>query len=214
MSTIYVTDKTKLPKRHENDKYITERNLIRAAYKEHMPFPVERCLDIGAGDGRWGEIVLETQPLAELTGVELDDTPANQSFNEWYGKTDFLEWAENSPEERTFDFIVSNPPYYIAEPIIRAAWDLLVPGGTMLMLLRLAFQAGIKRYETLWNDIWVREVSVLSRRPSFYGGGTNGTDYGIFVWEKDEWDNPIGYPRMWMTSLINYERDDAEEEED
>lgn len=213
MTTIYVSDKKDLPTRHQNDKYVTERNLIRAAYLEHLPFPVERVLDIGAGDGRWGAIVRETQPLVELWGVEIDDTPVSDTFDFWHNNTDFFDFAERYyNDDFGWDLIVSNPPYNLAEPMIRAAWELLVPGGTMIMLLRLAFQASIGRYEKLWNEIWPREVSVLSRRPSFYGGGTNGTDYGIYVWEKDEWHNPVGAPRIWMTSLINYERDTDEEE--
>lgn len=209
MTTVYVDDKDKLPERHKNDLYVTERNLIRAAYDAFVHTAVNRCLDIGAGDGRWGKVLHETQPMAHLTGVELEDQP-DPGFDSWYGKTDFLEWGEKSTNQMTdgFDLIVSNPPYFIAEPIIRVAWELLVPGGQMIMLLRLAFQASIGRYENLWNDIWPEEVAVCSRRPSFYGGGTNGTDYGLFFWEKDDWGNPVGAPRMWITSLINYDRGD------
>ena len=206
MTTVYVSDKDKLPKRHKNDMYVTEKNLIRAAYFEFVTTAVNKCLDVGAGDGRWGDVLLETQPMADLTGVELEDVPVNSAFDSWHSNTDFLEWAPK--QNRVYDLIVSNPPYFIAEPIIRASWDLLPPGGMMIMLLRLAFQASIGRYKGLWDDLHPKEVAVCSRRPSFYGGGTNGTDYGIYVWEKDDWGNPVGAPRLWITSLINYERGD------
>ena len=209
MTTVYVSNKDNLPERHQNDLYVTEKNLIRAAYFDFVTTAVNRCLDIGAGDGRWGEVLLETQPMAEITGVELEDVPVNDAFDFWYSKTDFMKWAASRRnEDGEYDLIVSNPPYYIAEPIIRSAWELLTPGGTMIMLLRLAFQASIGRYEGLWNDLYPKEVSVCSRRPSFYGGGTNGTDYGIFVWEKDDWGNPVGAPRLWITSLLMYDRGD------
>lgn len=206
MTTVYVSDKDKLPERHKNDLYVTEKNLIRAAYFEFVGEPVDNCLDVGAGDGRWGEVLLETQPMATITGVELEDVPVNDAFDFWYPNTDFLEWAPD--QDRIYDLVVSNPPYFIAEPIIRASWDLMPPGGKMIMLLRLAFQASIGRYEGLWNEIHPTEVAVCSRRPSFYGGGTNGTDYGIYVWEKDDWGHPVGAPRLWITSLINYKRGD------
>lgn len=209
MTTVYVSDKDKLPKRHKNDLYVTEKNLIRAAYEGFVEEYVDRCLDIGAGDGRWGEVLLEYQPGVELTGVEVENVPVCHSFDFWYGNTDFLEWVDSAnPGENGYDLIVSNPPYYIAEPILRAAWKLLVPGGQMIFLLRLAFQASQGRYHGLWNDLYPKEVAVCSRRPSFYGGGTNGTDYGIFIWEKDEQGFPVGASRMWITSLINYKRGD------
>ena len=211
MTTVYVSDKDKLPERHKNDLYVTEKNLIRAAYEEFVTEYVNRCLDVGAGDGRWGNVLLEYQPGAELTGVEIEDVPVNDAFDFWHTNTDYLEWAEdsrNNDDDGGYDLIVSNPPYYIAEPILRASWEILVPGGQMIFLLRLAFQASQGRYHGLWNDLYPKEVAVCSRRPSFYGGGTNGTDYGIFVWEKDDWGNPVGASRMWITSLINYDRGD------
>jgi hypothetical protein len=208
MTTIYVGDKTELPERHENDKYVTEKNLIRAALEmqidlqQVMPFSI---LDIGAGDGRWGTIAQEMTGAQYLAGVEIEDVTPPTNYDYWY-HGDFLTWE---PEDWGFDLIVSNPPYFIAEEIIRKAWTMLNPGGSIVMLLRLSFMAGIKRYNGLWKEIWPHMVAVCSRRPSFYGGGTNGTDYGVFYWEKDTTDDdPIGVPQAWVIELINYERGD------
>jgi len=208
MTTIYVKDTDDLPERDPNDVYVTEKNLIRAAYNEFLVEPVSNALDVGAGDGRWGEVLIEYVPTANLTGVELLNQPQPPNFDIWFNNTDFMKWAPL--QDQIYDLIVSNPPYKFAEEMIRLSWDLLVPGGQMIFLLRLAFQASVKRYEGLWNEIWPSEVSVCARRPSFYGGGTNGTDYGIYYWEKDDHGKPVGAPRLWVTSLLLHNRGDDE----
>jgi hypothetical protein len=207
LTTIYVDNRDDLPDRIKDDVYVTEKNLIRAAYEEFITGPVSNVLDAGAGDGRWGSLLLEYVPTATLTGVELRSVEQPSEFDIWHNKTSFLDWAPL--QTQCYDLVVSNPPYKFAEEFVRLSWDLLVPGGQMLFLLRLAFQASKKRYEGLWSEIWPTEVAVCSLRPSFYGGGTNGTDYGVYYWEKDETtEKPVGAPRLWVTSLLLHERDD------
>ncbi len=205
MATIYIKqDKEDLPKRKPNDQYQTEESLIWAAMRRLVPPRVTNVLDIGAGDGRWGRITQILTRPSILVGVEVENYPKPHGFTHWYNE-DFLTW-EWSTQYSNFDLIVSNPPYYIAEEIVRKAWDLLVPGGSMIMLMRLAFQASIGRYQGLWNEIWPTKILICSRRPSFYGGGTNGTEYGIYYWWKDNFGKPYGIPRSWQTELLYYER--------
>jgi hypothetical protein len=200
-------DRTALPKRHENDKYVTERNLIHAAIDFLGPTRGFRILDIGAADGRWGLITASKTMAGSVVGVEIEDQPRPIGFTEWYPKQDFLQW-EN--EGDPFDMIVSNPPYYCAEEIVIRAWRMLAPGGHMVMLLRQAFQCGVDRYNNLWTHLHPHTVAVCSRRPSFYGGGTNRTEFSVFYWGKG-WDGyPLGSPRRWNTALLLHERDTNE----
>lgn len=201
MTTIYVTDKTTLPERRFADFYPTEKTLIRAALAEFCPPTAAAILDIGPGDGRWGQLARLRTGGAALVGVDLRPLARPAGFTAWH-TADFMTWP--GPAE-SFDLIVSNPPYHIAEKIIRRAWGMLADGGTMIMLLRLAFQAGTGRAGGLWQDCPLTSVGVCSRRPSFYDGGTNGTDYGVFCWVKGK-----GTPGRWSTVLINYERDRGE----
>jgi len=61
--------------------------------------------------------------------------------------------------------------------------------------------SGVARYNDLWQIYPPTTVGVLSRRPSFYGGSTNATDYAIFHWIKGR-----GNPREWKTILLLHER--------
>jgi hypothetical protein len=112
---------------------------------------------------------------------------------------------------------VGNPPYgpkvdgvLLTERFIRHSWDLLAPGGRIIFLLRLAFQAGIGRYWGLWSDLPPTLVAVVCPRPSFGKNskgkrGTNGTDYGLFVWDRALDGRCAGTPRRWASELFIYE---------
>jgi hypothetical protein len=208
MTSIYIRASTDLPERRNADHYPTEHNLIKAALDEFCPSGgIGSILDIGPGDGRWGLAAKARHPNAALFGIDVRELPRPAGFDVWH-TGDYLTWLHWWDVE--FDLILSNPPYYIAEKVIRRAWSQLAPAGTMVMLLRLAFQAGSGRAKGLWREIPPVAVGVCSRRPSFYGGGTNGTDYGIYVWRKDSDGGNIGTPKQWQTRLIEYERDTTE----
>lgn len=210
MTTIYITKDRILPNRIPFELYPTERNLIRAALTTCRPkATIKRILDVGAGDGRWGSVAREFYPNAVIVGVEIRDLPKPKEFDFWY-RADFLQWGSRD----RFDLIVGNPPYgpevegvSTAECFIKRAWRLLLaPKGTMILLLRLAFQSGVARYNGLWDYCPLYKLAVLSRRPSFYDGGTNGTDYGLYIWRKRLNGEPDGDSRKWPTELLIYER--------
>src|SRR5690242_642744 len=85
-------DRSVLPKRHENDKYITERSLIHAAIDDLGPHSARRILDIGANDGRWGLITAAKTMAQSVVGVEIEDMPQPLGFTEWYTKTNFMDF--------------------------------------------------------------------------------------------------------------------------
>lgn len=213
MTTIFIRSDTTLPERIPFEHYATERTLIRAALADYGPYKVPHSiLDPGAGDGRWGAVAREFYPKAIIDGVEIRDLPMPVvGYDRWH-QWDFLDFSSNIP----YNLIIGNPPYgpkvngvSMAECFIRHAWNLLAPGGTIIFLLRLAFQAGAKRYEGLWTSHPLYKLVVLSQRPSFYGNSTNGTDYGLFIWRKCLNGEPDGESRRWPTELLNYQREAA-----
>jgi SAM-dependent methyltransferase len=203
MTTIYVKDDTIQKDRREHDFYPTEPDLIRQALRFLDLSDTYSILDIGAGDGRWGrEAKRLTEGQAQLYGIDIVGDKPN-GFDFWM-REDFLQYEYSG---WMFDLIVSNPPYYIAEKIIRKAWTELAPGGQMVMLLRLSFQAGVDREQGLWQEIHPYQVGVVSRRPSFYDRGTNGTDYGVYYWKKDWKGDCWGVKGEWKTFLLLHDRE-------
>ena len=94
------------------------------------------------------------------------------------------------PEERRFvgdflthkheyDWVIGNPPYSDAEAHVRHALSIARVG--VAFLLRLAFLESASR-EAFWKQYPATDVHVLSRRPSFTGGGTDNCAYGWFIW--------------------------------
>ena len=209
MTTIYVKDKDKLPERRENDHYPTEMTLVNAILRRYAPSHGGLVLDIGAGDGRWAAIASWLFYPHILSAAMIDIKKPKHVFkfpsdvHTKYYEEDFL-GMEISP---LFDLVLSNPPYYIAEECIRKGWECLAPGGRMIMLLRLSFLAGIGRVKGLWEEIPPSKVAVCSRRPSFYGGKTSGTDFAVYIWDKKLSGNPEGTRGQFDGSFIYYDRD-------
>jgi hypothetical protein len=215
MTTIYIKETTELPKRKRKDFYPTEdQDLIRRAILQYGHHPAgDPVLDPGAGDGRWGRMVKELYPSAEIHGVEVRRVPRPEGFDRWWKRKDFLKFYPGV----TYSLVVGNPPYGPlidnipqAEHFIRHGFELLAPGGRMIYLLPLQIQAGVGRYNGLWVELPPTLVAVVSPRPSFgrnkHGRrGTNGTDYGLFIWDKSLDGRPVGTPRAWPCELFIYE---------
>lgn len=218
MTTIYVTRDTPLPTRRAHELYPTERSLIKAALKRYAlqkGGEPEFVLDPGAGDGRWGQAVKALYPEAKVHGVELRPAARPKGFDIWLGQCSFLDFTPS--HRRRYGLICGNPPYgpkvggvILAEHFIRHGFDLLAPGGRMIYLLPLQMMAGKDRYNNLWLTHPPTLVAVVSPRPSFglnqHGRrGTNGTDYGLYCWDKGLDGTCAGVARRWATELFCYE---------
>lgn len=187
--------------RREHDFYETPLE-VAATAMYHIPCEanfVRTALDPGAGSGIWAKALRLFNPVAHITGVEIqpphdvitDHTEFQQSYDEWHF-ADYLEWET----ENKYDLIMGNPPYKLAHEFIDKSLDLLAPNGQLVFLLRLAMLESMKRYRTLWTQSPIYKVYVSTRRISFTGDRkTDDTAYGIFVW-KDGFD---GKPQLdWM----------------
>lgn len=84
-----------------------------------------------------------------------------------------VEW--NRPE-----LIVMNPPFALAEVFVRRALNAVAPGGTIAVLLRMAFAAGIARKSFWYNR--PADMAVLARRPSFEKIGASSHDSSDYAW--------------------------------
>ena len=139
--------------------------------REHINFPsdftyLEPCAGSGAVSraipGNWTLLELreEEKPTLEALGHEV------------ICPQDFLTW---DAEGREWDYIITNPPFSLAQEFIEKSLTL---SPRVIFLLRLSFLESQKRY-----DFWQKHnpsIYVLSKRPSFVGGATDSCAYAWF----------------------------------
>lgn len=139
-------------------------------------------LDAGSGDGAISAVLAKTYPGAEIVGIERDPdlvekARARELYNAEFVRGNFYRYtsALNAP-----DLVIMNPPFAFAREFVERALAIVKRGGTVCALLRLGFLASESRRE--FNRRHPADVFVLTRRPSFTGGGSDATDYAWFVW--------------------------------
>jgi hypothetical protein len=150
--------------RHADDFYATPAWATQAIlpYLNLSGNILEPC----AGEGAiLAELVRAGVPLERLAATELDPTRAltcQERIGLYCGVDDLL-----APHYTGFgaDLIISNPPYVIAEQIIRAAVTNVTSEGEVAMLLRVNILASRKRV-AFWRK-HPAHVFVLPIRPSF-----------------------------------------------
>lgn len=159
--------------------------MTRSAH-DHYVTPPE-VADVGARlalDGRRGRVVLDPcagtgalldavrrqDSTAVVGGFELDPARAAAAALAC-GNALEIDWPAAHA-------VLMNPPFSAWEAFVRKAVDLRY--SRVVVLLRLGALAGVGRFP-FWAGIAATHgvgVTVLSRRPSFTGGGTDSQDYG------------------------------------
>jgi len=94
-------------------------------------------------------------------------------------KADFLQcsWSER------YNVVITNPPFNIAEDIIKKSFEFVEDGGYVIMLLRLNFFGSKKRKE-FWQNNMPILTFVHRERISFTNGQTDSIEYMHCVWKK------------------------------
>lgn len=201
---IIQTTKTLRP-REKNDFYPTPVELVRESLNLlDTKYPYSGAyfvLDPGAGDGVWGEGMRAKYPTAYIIGSDIRDIPKPSAYDLWFTEDDYL---DTHIRIEGYDYIVGNPPYRYAEEFVRKSYNMLVPSGQLLFLLRLAFLEGQKRSSGLWAELKPKKVYVLNRRPSFTGNHkTDATAYMLCLWEK-------GYSGDTMLDWLKWDYDKSQ----
>jgi 16S rRNA G1207 methylase RsmC len=175
--------RAKVPKprhpRHDSDVYHSPPAFVCAGLDRVTVTPA-RILDPGAGEGAWGIEARRRWPDAHLIGVDIRPLPQPAAYDEWHTG----DLREILPRLAPVDLVIGNPPYRdgLAEEAVRAGLALLLPGGELLFLLRLAFREGKRRNRGLFQEHPLVELGVCDRRPRFYGFTSGMTAFGYFLW--------------------------------
>lgn len=196
-------------RRKAHDYYVTPQPLVDFALGEYWCGRDINILDIGAADGRWGRAALWWSEGTEdswLTGVDIRPIPQPPEFHFWHPNLDYTRPIDRAMMAiQEFHFIVSNPPFSKAEEIIRAAWQQLAPGGSMLFLLPLSFLASSGRGQGLWQEIPPVEVGILAQRVNYENAGdSNPRDDALYYWRKDSAGQPVGTPGRLPARILNW----------
>lgn len=147
-----------------------------------------RVVEPSAGSGAFVRAARAQWPSADLTAVEVRhecELPCLRSGASTFASGDWCAWASRVAEGPwRADLIIGNPPYSLALPHVQAALSVLEPGGHLAFLLRLSFLASAKRADALWSKPGLRYLAPITPRPSFTGGGSDNSEYALFVWRR------------------------------
>jgi len=174
--------------RNDQDNYITPEWVVNALL-DNIDLQGDEILEPCAGDGAIIRALIQRYGNTKYyTAIEIRDERNNllmAGADRIYNQLDFLKiGGPVNPQETT---IITNPPYGIAQEIIEHCFE-LYPEDDIIMLLRLNFLGSQKRKE-FWERHPVKQIYVLSKRPSFTAGGTDSCEYAWFVWSK--WREPL-----------------------
>jgi hypothetical protein len=142
-----------------------------------VPSPL-RILEPGCGGGaflRAADKTWPSSPWRELVGVDL--VPACEGPGK-VCRTDLF-----SLSTARWDLIIGNPDFAIAEKTVRHCLSILPTGGHLAFLLRISFLASRAR-AALYREHPLSAFWPIAGRPSFTGGGSDTSEYGLFLWRK------------------------------
>lgn len=159
--------------REKLDFYATDQRAIkellkRETFREHIYEP-------SCGQGHIGKVLEEYGYKVKATDI------CYRGYGE-EREVDFFTVTEN-----TLD-IVTNPPYFCAEPFLKHALEISREQVKIAMLFRLAFLEGQKRYD-LFREHPPQKVYVFAKRLNCAKNGefekckSSGIAFAWFIWE-------------------------------
>lgn len=186
--------RTNKPKREgELDQYFTDDAVARACVA--VLSLGGKVLEPHAGGGAFTRAIKAVQP-GLLYANDLDHTHAE----EWgvqpqrRSQIDFATMQPLTPGRYRYNWIIGNPPYNEAEAHVRKALQL---SPNVAFLLRVGFLGTAKR-KAFHLAHPVSKVYLLGERPSFTGGGTDGSEYALCVWDAfHDPSKPATFDTIW-----------------
>lgn len=196
------TTVTKNTGRRESDFYPTPQALCDAICQRLaalLPYP-NRIIEPSAGSGNFIRSIRAAWPEASVTAVEND---GNHEATLRALCADVVPGDFESCEEQFMwgdapFLVVGNPPFSLAREHVEHALCLLPTDSHLAFLLRMSFLGSQERARTLWAKPSLRYLIPLAQRPSFTGGGTDNSEYAVFVWRKGFEGSAELLPHLWV----------------
>lgn len=185
------TNRSKARENHISDYYVTpdkpildlfqalKENTCSLFNKEGKLSSHYTFLDPCAGGDESNE--MSYPKILNILGVPPDniDTIDLRENSKAKVKANFLDCVP----DKKYKVVITNPPFNIAEDIIKKSFEFIEDGGFVIMLLRLNFFGSKKR-----KDFWLNNMPILTyvhrERISFTNGQTDSIEYMHCVWLK------------------------------
>ena len=178
---------------HISDYYVTPISAI-TRFLENCPeeiFEGKKILDPCAGGDHCHEMSYPAAIQDYYDGVTVDTADIREDSLATI-KCDYLQMECKN----LYDVIITNPPFSIAEDVIRKAYSDVKDDGWVIMLLRLNYFGSDKR-ELFWKEFPPKYAFVHRKRISFTDDKkTDSIEYMHCLWHKGE------SPKFCMLKLI------------
>lgn len=180
-------------KRLKDDAYLTEPPLAHAIVR-HLSYFIapETVLEPSSGEGHFVHAVRTRWPTAHITSVDVRSKVAKKNR---VSDKHIVGRFEDCSFEKTFDLAVGNPPFSLAEEHIKLA---RLAAVHVAFLLRMSFLGSQGRAQRLWRKPGLWLLIPLAERPSFIGGKTDNSEYGVFVWKQGYVGKPMLDAHLWV----------------
>ena len=178
-------------KREENDFYATDPHTVRLFLNEFLkdnPLDGKDILEPACGEGHMSKAIEEMLPNSEVFSTDLIDRGYGQ------GGIDFL----THDYGRTFDVVITNPPFSLAKEFIEKGLE--VSEKYVIMLCKIQLLEGTKRKDMFLNSP-LKYVYVHTTRQATWKGGNpldpKGKKWATtmclawFVWDKEYEGEPV-----------------------
>lgn len=178
--------------RAENDYYATPPIATELLLNE-LRLGDDTILEPAAGEGHIVKVLKEHYPYNEITATDLIWRSSRFGIDV-SGGVNFLSWQP----DRTWDTIITNPPFKHAQEFVEKA--LTLANHYVIMFAKIQFLETVER-QKLFQEHPPKYVYVFSRRVSPWRNGDetdeNGKSWASpmcfawFVWEKDYEGEPV-----------------------
>lgn len=151
------------------------RALVEHVLASNTSLSSMTCLEPACGRGHMSVALAEY--FADVISYDVFD----------YGFGDVADFGKSKHEGRSFDWVITNPPFKLAEDFIRRSMKIARYG--VAMLTRTVFIESVGRYERLFKANPPSCFAQFTERVPMVKGrldkrASTATGYGWLVWEK------------------------------
>jgi hypothetical protein len=152
------------------------RALLKHAVPSRMLQPNQTCLEPATGRGHMSKVLWES----------FSDVHSSDIADYGYGpRTDFLSGVY---PDQSFDWVITNPPFRLAEEFVRVGLKVARIG--VAMLVRTVFIESVGRFERLYKPHPPLRMAQFTERVPMVKGrldkkASTATGYCWVIWEKD-----------------------------